>query len=138
MSQRQNQELKRRTRVVRVFPYEQLLLRLVSALLMETNQEWTERIYLNMNEEIFCRSWPDGLHRIGKENTMPQSSHDQAAELHNLASHAHAVAAVAHGKADHRTAHELSKQAYELSREALKHSEQLDTAAAESTKAETG
>jgi hypothetical protein len=69
---------------------------------------------------------------------MPQSSHDQAAELHNLASHAHAVAAVAHGKADHRTAHELSKQAYELSRNALKHSEQLDTAAAESTKAETG
>jgi hypothetical protein len=69
---------------------------------------------------------------------MPQSSHDQAAELHNLASHAHAVAAVAHGKADHRTAHELSKQAYELSRNALKHSGQLDTAAAESTKEETG
>ena len=69
---------------------------------------------------------------------MPQSSHDQAAELHNLASHAHAVAAVAHGKADHRTAHELSKQAYELSRNALKHSKQLDTAAAESTKAEIG
>jgi transposase-like protein len=54
MLQRQNQELKRRTRVVRVFPYEQLLLRLVSALLMETNQEWMERIYLNMNEDIFC------------------------------------------------------------------------------------
>ena len=69
---------------------------------------------------------------------MPQSSHDRAAELHNLASHTHAVAAVAHGKADHRTAHELSKQAYEYSREALKHTEQLDTAAAEPTKAETG
>jgi hypothetical protein len=69
---------------------------------------------------------------------MPQSSHDQAAELHNLASHAHAVAAVAHGKADHRTAHELSEKAYELSRNALKHAEQLDTAAAESTNAETG
>ena len=69
---------------------------------------------------------------------MPQSSHDQAAELHNLASHAHAVAAVAHGKTDHRTAHELSNQAHELSREALKHSEQLDEATADSTKAETG
>jgi hypothetical protein len=68
---------------------------------------------------------------------MPQSSHDQAAELHNLASHAHAVAAVAHGKADHRTAHELSNRAHELSREALKHSEQLDATAAESNKAET-
>src|ERR1017187_2818536 len=74
----------------------------------------------------------------GKENTMPQSSHDQAAELHNLASHAHSVAAVAHGKADHRTAHELSKQAFETSRNALKHSEQLDTAAAGSTTAEAG
>jgi len=69
---------------------------------------------------------------------MPQSSHDQTAELHNLASHAHAVAAVAHGKTDHRTAHELSNQAHELSREALKHSEQLDEATADSTKAETG
>jgi len=69
---------------------------------------------------------------------MPQSSHDQAAELHNLTSHVHAVAAVAHGKADHLTAHELSQQAHELSRNALKHSEQLDTAAAESSKAETG
>jgi hypothetical protein len=60
---------------------------------------------------------------------MPQSSHDQAAELHNLASHAHAAAAVSHGKAEHLTAHELSKQAHELSRNALKHSEQLDTPA---------
>ena len=68
---------------------------------------------------------------------MPQSSHDQAAEIHNLASHAHAVAAVAHGKADHLTDHELSKQADELSRNALKHSERLDTAVAESTKEES-
>jgi hypothetical protein len=71
-------------------------------------------------------------------SSMPQSPHDRTAELHNLASHAHDVAAVAHGKTDHRTAHELSKQAHELSQNALKHSEQLDTAAAESTKAETG
>lgn len=71
-------------------------------------------------------------------NSMPQSSHDQAAELHNLASHAHAVAAVAHGKADHQSAHELSKQADEHSRNALKHSEQLEEAAAESAKAEAG
>jgi len=35
----QNQELKRRTRVIRAFPHEQSCLRLVAALLMETNQE---------------------------------------------------------------------------------------------------
>jgi transposase-like protein len=51
MLERQNQELKRRTRVVRVFPHEQSLLRLTAALLMETNQEWKGRIYLRMEEE---------------------------------------------------------------------------------------
>jgi transposase-like protein len=48
--ERQNQELKRRTRVVRVFPHELSCLRLVTALLMETNQEWMEQLYLDMNE----------------------------------------------------------------------------------------
>src|SRR5665811_404197 len=47
--ERQNQELKRRTRVVRVFPNEPSCLRLVCALLMETNQEWMERLYLCMD-----------------------------------------------------------------------------------------
>ena len=51
MLERQNQELKRRTRVIRVFPHEQSCLRLVTALLMETNQEWMERMYLRMEEE---------------------------------------------------------------------------------------
>jgi transposase-like protein len=51
MLERQNQELKRRTRVIRVFPHEQSLLRLIAALLMETNQEWMGRIYLKMDEE---------------------------------------------------------------------------------------
>jgi len=50
MLERQNQELKRRTRVVRVFPHEQSCLRLIAALLMETNQEWMGRIYLSMEE----------------------------------------------------------------------------------------
>jgi putative transposase len=49
--ERQNQELKRRTRVVRVFPNEQSCLRLVCALLMETNEEWMERQYLRMDAD---------------------------------------------------------------------------------------
>ena len=48
--ERQNQELKRRTRVVRVFPHEQSCLRLVTALLMETDQEWMEQPYLDMQD----------------------------------------------------------------------------------------
>jgi transposase-like protein len=51
MLERQNQELKRRTRVVRIFPNEQSCLRLVSALLIETSQEWMGRVYLRMEED---------------------------------------------------------------------------------------
>ena len=50
MLERQNQELKRRTRVVRIFPNAASCLRLVSALLIETSQQWMERIYLSMEE----------------------------------------------------------------------------------------
>jgi len=47
--ERVNQELKRRTRVARVFPNEQSLLRLITALLCETSDDWeTAKIYLNM------------------------------------------------------------------------------------------
>ena len=47
--ERVNQELKRRTRVARMFPNEASLLRLVSALLAETSDEWeSEKVYLDM------------------------------------------------------------------------------------------
>jgi transposase-like protein len=52
MLERQNQELKRRTRVVRIFPNAASCLRLVSALLIETSQQWMERLYLRMEEEV--------------------------------------------------------------------------------------
>ena len=48
--ERVNQELARRTRVARLFPNEASLLRLVTALLVETSDEWeTGTLYLNMN-----------------------------------------------------------------------------------------
>ena len=47
--ERVNLELKRRTRVASLFPNEASLLRLISALLCEINEEWlTAKIYLNM------------------------------------------------------------------------------------------
>lgn len=47
--ERLSQEIKRRTRIVRVFPNEQSCLRLISAILMETGEEWEYgRIYLRI------------------------------------------------------------------------------------------
>jgi len=51
MLERFNQEIKRRTRVVRIFPNEKSCIRLVSALAMEENENWMERKYLNMETE---------------------------------------------------------------------------------------
>jgi putative transposase len=49
--ERFNQELKRRTRVVRIFPNQEACLRLVTALAAEQSEEWlTGRRYLNMEE----------------------------------------------------------------------------------------
>jgi len=53
--ERFNQELKRRTRVVRIFPNRAALLRLVTASAMEQSEEWVSgRRYLDMEppEEV--------------------------------------------------------------------------------------
>ena len=51
MLERLSQEIKRRTRVVRIFPNEEACLRLISALCIEQNEEWlTGKRYLTMEE----------------------------------------------------------------------------------------
>ena len=48
MLERISQEIRRRTRVVRIFPNETACLRLVSAILIEISEDWqTGRIYLS-------------------------------------------------------------------------------------------
>jgi transposase-like protein len=55
--ERLNQEIKRRTRVVRIFPNRESCLRLVSAMSMESSEEWiTGRRYLDMEELDELRS----------------------------------------------------------------------------------
>ena len=50
--ERLNRELKRRTRVATLFPNEASLLRLATAVLMETDEEWqTQKRYLSMKTE---------------------------------------------------------------------------------------
>ena len=54
MQERLNEEIRRRERVVRVFPNEASALRLIGALLAETAEAWQERVYLDMQE---FREW---------------------------------------------------------------------------------
>jgi len=51
LAERVNQEIKRRTRVARIFPNPKSLLRLVTALLNDISDDWESapRPYLNMN-----------------------------------------------------------------------------------------
>jgi len=51
MLERYQQELRRRTRVVRIFPSAGSCLRLVTALAIETSEEWLVRRYLRMEAE---------------------------------------------------------------------------------------
>ncbi len=69
MLERFNQELKRRTRVVRIFPNEQACVRLVSALAIEQNDEWMEQKYLNMNGELNLQCLAGGSELI--ERPLP-------------------------------------------------------------------
>ena len=50
MQERLNEEVRRRERVIRIFPNEQSAKRLVGALLAETNENWSERLYLDMQD----------------------------------------------------------------------------------------
>ena len=46
-----SQEIRRRTRVARLFPNKASCLRLVTAVVMEISEEWeTGKVYLNLND----------------------------------------------------------------------------------------
>ena len=61
MLERYNQELKRRTRVVRIFPHQEYCLRLVTAMAMETSEEWMVRRYLIFEDEVSGKDTKDLL-----------------------------------------------------------------------------
>ena len=50
MQERLNEEIRRRERVIRIFPNDDSALRLIGALLAEQNEAWQERRYLDMDE----------------------------------------------------------------------------------------
>ena len=50
MQERLNEEIRRRERVIRIFPNDESALRLIGSLLAEQNEIWQERRYLDMDE----------------------------------------------------------------------------------------
>jgi putative transposase len=64
MLERLNQELKRRTHIIRIFPNEESCLRLIRALAIEIHEDWIEaHRYLNMEmlrEQRKTTSTPGG------------------------------------------------------------------------------
>jgi len=50
MVERLNEEIRRRERVVRIFPNQESALRLIGAVLAEQHEQWQERKYFDMNE----------------------------------------------------------------------------------------
>ena len=58
-------EIRRRTRVIRIFPNEESLLRLASALAIERNEQWAVRRYLLISPEArLNRSWTRLRHAV--------------------------------------------------------------------------
>lgn len=52
MVERLNEEVRRRERVIRIFPNDESALRLIGAVLAEKHEEWSNRRYLDMSEYI--------------------------------------------------------------------------------------
>ena len=50
MQERLNEEIRRRERVIRIFPNDESALRLIGALIAEFNEQWQTRRYLDMDE----------------------------------------------------------------------------------------
>jgi transposase-like protein len=50
MLERLNEEIRRRERVIRIFPNQESAIRLIGAMLAQIHEEWLERKYLDMEE----------------------------------------------------------------------------------------
>ena len=69
MVERLNQEVRRRERVIRIFPSDESALRMIGAVLAEQHEAWQERIYLDMAD----------YHEWRAERTTDSSGQERAA-----------------------------------------------------------
>ncbi len=67
MQERLNEEIRRRERVIRIFPNDESALRLIGAVLAEQNGAWQERVYLDMQE---YHEWAAARAAAGEDNNV--------------------------------------------------------------------
>lgn len=67
MQERLNEEIRRRERVIRIFPNDESALRPIGALLAEQNEIWQERRYLDMDE---FAEWAATRKPVGESNNI--------------------------------------------------------------------
>ena len=67
MQERLNEEIRRRERVIRIFPNDESALSLIGALLAEQNEHWQEQRYFNMDEYV---QWVQDQAQIKDENNI--------------------------------------------------------------------
>ena len=67
MQERLNEEVRRRERVIRIFPNDESALRLIGALLAEQNDVWQERKYLDMDE---FNEWVDAQNEAKQKSNI--------------------------------------------------------------------
>jgi len=77
MQERLNEEIRRRERVIRIFPNDDSALRLIGALLAEQNEVWQERRYLDMDEFHDWLAERD-KNRANKADTRVVQMHENA------------------------------------------------------------
>ena len=73
MQEHLNEEVRRRERVIRIFPNDESALRLIGALLAEQNETWLERKYLDMQE---YHEWAAARAAAKEENKVVASRAD--------------------------------------------------------------